>query len=195
MHRYAILLSFSLPLAAAAQTTRLPPAQQIALAVLPLPKEFRGDATVLGYDASHKLVPLRQGKGAMVCLADDYQQKDFHVACYHRSLEAFMARGRALRASGVTAAAKIDSVRFADVTSGRITMPKQTGALWQMTGPRSGVDVKNASTSKAIMTEYTLYMPGATPETTGIPAVPTAGSPWLMFPGTPKAHVMFDMSM
>jgi hypothetical protein len=36
-----------------------------------------------------------------------------------------------------------------------------------------------------------VYIPFATPETTGIPAVPAPNQPWLMFPGTPKAHIMF----
>src|SRR5262249_35093331 len=79
-----------------------PDAQQIASAVLPLPKEFRESARVLGYHAgSSQLVPLREGTGAFTCLATDPKESDFHVACYHKSLEPFMARGRALRAQGV----------------------------------------------------------------------------------------------
>ena len=42
---------------------------------------------------------------------------------------------------------------------------------------------------------YVVYLPGATPESTGIPAQPAQGRPWLMFPGTPKAHIMFVPSM
>ena len=42
----AIILA--LPVAACAQKP-MPPAQQIALAVLPLPNAFRAGATVLGY--------------------------------------------------------------------------------------------------------------------------------------------------
>ena len=38
-------------------------------------------------------------------------------------------------------------------------------------------------------TRWTVYTPNATPETTGITAVPNAG-PWLMFPGTPGSHIM-----
>jgi hypothetical protein len=42
---------------------------------------------------------------------------------------------------------------------------------------------------------YVVYIPGATPESTGLPATPGPNSPWLMFPGTPKAHIMFIPSM
>ena len=80
----------------------LPAEQQIASAVLAVPAEFRADARVLGYRAgAPQLVTLREGKGPFTCIASDPAAKEFHVACYHQSLEPFMARGRALRASGV----------------------------------------------------------------------------------------------
>ena len=56
---------------------------------------------MLGYGADGQLRPLRTGAGSMICLAPNPAQKEFHVACYHRSLEPFMARGRALRAGGL----------------------------------------------------------------------------------------------
>src|SRR4051794_336970 len=98
--RLAVLLV--LPLIARAQAPSVPAAAvQIASAVLPLPAEFRGDATVLGYkEGATALTTLREGKGAFTCLASDPAGKQFHVACYHKSMEPFMARGRALRASG-----------------------------------------------------------------------------------------------
>src|SRR5690349_24727504 len=116
-----ILLSAS-PLAAQARLTE---ARQVASAVLPLPAEFREQARVLGYRAgSAGLVVLREGKGPFTCLASDPAATRFHVACYHESLEPFMARGRALRAAGTTGA-RVDSVRFAEVRSGRLVMPHQ----------------------------------------------------------------------
>src|SRR5512143_2193233 len=69
--------------------TIAPAAQQIAAAVLAAPADMRASATVLGYDESGKLVPLRKGTGALVCLATDPKNEQFHVACYHRSLEPF----------------------------------------------------------------------------------------------------------
>ena len=40
-----------------------------------------------------------------------------------------------------------------------------------------------------------MYMPGATAESTGLTAVPSKDGPWIMFPGTPKAHMMLQGSM
>jgi hypothetical protein len=115
-------LALALPVVAAAQTpalaTPLPEGQQVASAILPLPAEFRADARVLGYrPGSKELVTLREGTGAFICLASNPALTQFHVACYHRSLEPFMARGRALRASGVKGD-QVDSARFAEIRTG-----------------------------------------------------------------------------
>jgi hypothetical protein len=40
-----------------------------------------------------------------------------------------------------------------------------------------------------------IYMPGATTASTGISAQPRRDGPWLMSPGTPKAHVMMVGTM
>jgi hypothetical protein len=174
----------ALPAVAAAQP---PAAQQIAAAVLPLPTEFRASATVLGYGADGTLGTLRGGAGPYVCLAADPKRADFHVACYHRSLEPFMARGRALRAQGITGE-RVDSARFAEAKAGTLRMPTQAAALYSLTGGSFDPATNTAAGARPL---YVVYMPGATPESTGIPAQPAQGTPWLMFPGTPKAHIMF----
>src|SRR5207253_1233047 len=88
-------------------------AYQIAAAVTPLPEEMRAGAAVLGYTAIGKpLVTLREGKNDMICLAPDPAATAFHAACYHKAMEPFMARGRSLRATGVTGG-QVDTVRFA----------------------------------------------------------------------------------
>ncbi|HEX3926915.1 MAG TPA: hypothetical protein VHW65_02870 [Gemmatimonadales bacterium] len=188
-----LMLGCCAPALLAAQGKILPPAEQIALAVLPLPMEFRASAAVLGYNAAGKLVTLRAGTGPMVCLGDDPKQPNFHVACYHRSMEPFMARGRDLRAHG-TKDPQVDTVRYAEVKSGKIPMPKEA-ALWSLTGPRTSVDVKNARVGKDVAALYEVYLPGATAASTGLPSSPQPAGPWLMDPGTPKAHIMFTMSM
>ena len=44
-----------------------------------------------------------------------------------------------------------------------------------------------------LYTRYVVYIPYATPETTGIPLVPlTPGGPWMMDPGTHRAHIMIN---
>ena len=170
------------------------PAQQIAAAVLALPEEFRGDARVLGYQTGRReLVALREGKGPFTCLASEPGAQRFHVACYHQSLEPFMARGRALRASGVTGD-QVDTVRFAEVRTRKLVMPTHAAALYSLFG---GPDAYDAATNtvRDARSLYVIYMPGATAASTGLSTRPAEGTPWLMFPGTPKAHIMFQPRM
>ena len=174
---------------ASAQTVKLPTAeQQVAAAVQPLPESLRAGATVLGYRTAGRLETLRQGVNGMICLADDPSDDRFHVACYAESMDPFMARGRALRAEGVSAA-QIDTVRFREVREGRLPVPK-AAALWSLSGPATSWDPATGVVSGA-RPLYVIYLPFATEASTGIPATPAQGTPWLMHPGTPKAHVMF----
>ncbi len=175
--------------AAAAQTASLPTAeQQVAAAVQPLPESLRAGATVLGYRTAGRLETLRQGTNGMICLADDPADDRFHVACYAASMDPFMARGRALRAEGVSAT-QIDSVRFREVREGKLRVPN-VAALWSLSGPATSWDPATGVVSGA-RPLYVIYIPFATEASTGIPATPSQGTPWLMHPGTPKAHVMF----
>ncbi len=177
---------------ASAQGTVPPAEQQVAAAVLALPAELRDGATVMGYREAGKLVVLREGKNGMHCLALYVTRPDFHVACYHKGLEPFMARGRQLRAEGVTGA-KVDSVRFAEIASGKLKMPAH-GSLYTITGTKESFDAATNKVSGA-GTLMVLYIPGATPESIGVTAQPHTDGPWLMFPGTPKAHVMIAGKM
>lgn len=172
-----------------AQTlTYAPVGRQIAAAVTPLPALLRGSATVLGYDAAGKLVTLRKGSGDMICLSDDPAQTQFHVACYHKSLEQFMARGRELRALKKSHTA-IDSARLADVKAGRIAMPSKPAALYQYFAPRDSVNAATGAVNGASYL-YVVYIPYMTPETSGLTANPLAGGPWIMYPGKPWSHIM-----
>jgi hypothetical protein len=42
---------------------------------------------------------------------------------------------------------------------------------------------------------YVVYIPYATGKTTGLTEKGSATAPWIMFPGTPKAHMMFTPTM
>src|SRR5688500_3640963 len=104
----------------------LPAAQQIAPAVLPLPADLRANATVLGYAPDGRFVTLRDGAGPMTCLATNPTMPQFHVACYHKSLEPFMARGRELRSQDKNITReRVDSVRFLEARSGKLKLPKE----------------------------------------------------------------------
>jgi hypothetical protein len=162
--------------------------EQIVQAVLPLPADMRDGATVLGYSVDGKFTPLRKGSGAMTCLANNPQLNRFHVACYHNSLEPFMARGRELRTQGVTGDA-VDSVRFKEAKEGKLKLPKEPALLYSLTGAKDAFDAAT-KTAKA-RSLFVVYIPYATSESTGLSAKPLEGAPWVMYPGTPKAHIMF----
>ncbi len=189
------LIASTAPAQAPASTTppahaSLSAAAQIAAAVQPLPKEMRDGATVLGYTESG-LVSLRAGTNDMICLGPDPKRASFHTACYQNGMEPFMKRGRELRASGVTGD-QVDSVRFREVRQKKLAMPNRAMSLYSLTGgtvdPTSG-EVKGARPL------FVVYVPFATMQSTGLSTQPIKDGPWLMFPGTPKAHIMFQPSM
>ncbi|WP_396223603.1 hypothetical protein [Gemmatimonas sp.] len=168
-----------------------PAAEQIAAATLALPKEMRDGAGVMGYRTAGKLELLRPVTNGMLCLADDPAEEQFHVSCYADTMEPFMARGRALRAQGVKGA-QVDTVRFAEVKGGKIKMPTAPAALYQIFA--QSYDAATG-TVKGGRTLFVVYVPFATAATTGLSTVPSDSKPWLMLPGTPKAHIMFSASM
>ena len=171
--------------------TVAPASTQIAAAVTPLPDELKADAAVLGYVTPGKLVRLRDGKNDMICLAPEPGAKAFHSACYHKAMEPFMARGRSLRAGGVKGA-QVDTVRFAEVKSGRLKVPAQPSMLYQIFGGTFDEGTGKVTGGSWL---YITYMPYATTASTGLTSKPSDKSPWLMFPGTPKAHIMFSAGM
>lgn len=200
--RTAAALALAIPLALApvvapaqaSAAAKLPPAaEQIAAAVLALPKEMQANAGVMGYRTPGKLETLRPAKNDMLCLADDPADEQFHVSCYHMSMEPFMSRGRSLREAGTTGA-QVDTARFAEVRAGKLKMPTAPASLYQIFGPKDAFDPKTGtvSNSRALIV---VYIPFATEATTGLSSTPSNTKPWLMLPGTPKAHIMFSASM
>lgn len=178
------------PLGAQGAAPIPPKEEQVAAAVLPLPEDMRAGARVLGYDASGKFVTLREGKG-MVCLAQYPREPRFHVSCYAESMEPFMARGRELRAGG-TPEVQVDTVRYADVKSGKLKMPTAPAALYQIFGKAYDPRTQVVTEGRRL---YVVYVPFATGASTGLPERPHGNDPWLMQAGTPKAHIMFTTSM
>ncbi|MBI2795327.1 MAG: hypothetical protein HYX65_01305 [Gemmatimonadetes bacterium] len=170
-----------------------PAAEQVAGAVLSLPEAMRAGARVLGYGTDGKLVQLRPGTNDMTCLADEPGDDRFHAACYANSMEPFMARGRELRLQGVKGD-QVDTVRFKEVKEGKLKLPTQAAALYQLFAKSSQWD---AATGKLTGAQrlYVVYVPYATTQTTGLSTQPQKDGPWLMLPGTPKAHIMFQPSM
>jgi hypothetical protein len=161
---------------------------QIAGAVLAAPAELRDGAAVLGYDAQGGRVWVRQGTNEMVCLATDPTKTAFNVACYHKDLEPFMARGRELLAQNVTGA-KRSEIRFKEIEDGKLAMPKEPRTLYVLTG--ASFDAASGKVADPYL-RWVIYTPFATPQSTGLSTKASEGAPWLMAPGTAGAHIMIN---
>ena len=157
-------------------------------AVSAAPENMRNDATVIGYSNYHRMTVLRQGTGEMVCLADDPSAASWHVACYHKDLEPFMAMGRDLEAQGKTSQ-EIKDARRAAIKAGTLKMPDGPRALYNLYAPAESIDVKTGI-AKSPEGLQVVYIPYATEETTGLPTKPEKGTPWIMGAGEPWAHIM-----
>lgn len=160
---------------------------QIRTAVLACPEEFREQSTVLGYQESGLLGVLRLGTNHMICLADDPKTDGFSVSSYHSDLEPFMKRGRELKEEGFDFKTIFDT-RESEATSGSLKMPSRA-TLYVLDG---NINEQTKEIENAYL-RYVIYIPFATPESTGLPTKPsTLGEPWIMDPGTHRAHIMIS---
>lgn len=163
--------------------------EQINAAVQAAPEEERAGATVLGYTSAGELVTLREGTNMLICLADDPDRQGFSAACYHKDLEPFMARGRELRAEGKSAG-EVFEIREEEAKSGKLKMPDQPTTLHLLEGAKGQYDPATGQVTDAYY-RYVVYIPWATAESTGLPTKPIVpGAPWIMDPGTHRAHIM-----
>lgn len=160
--------------------------QQVAEAVLAAPADMREDATVYGYRGDDTMLSvIREGTGDMMCHADNPAQEGITVACWHKSLEPYMARGRELTAQGITGRARVQQ-RLEEANAGQIPMPERA-AEYILDAPDGSFDGEAFTDARVRMV---IYVKGATPETLGIPAQPSRSGPWIMYPGTAAAHIM-----
>jgi len=167
----------------------VPSAQiQIAGAVLAAPAELRDGAMVLGFDGHGGRVRLREGTNEMICLASDPAKTTFESDCYHKDLEPFMARGRELLAQNVTGA-KRNEIRNKEVEEGKLPMPREPRTLYVLTG--SNFDAATGKVENSYL-RWVIYVPFATPQTTGLSTKASEGGPWLMSAGTAAAHIMIN---
>ncbi len=161
---------------------------QIASAVQAAPPALRDGATVLGWTPEGRSVVLREGTNHMICISDNPTDDAWSVACYPRTIEPYMARGRQLRAQGMTDPQEVLRRRWREAEEGSLPMPDQPATVYILHG--RGFDAATGQVVEPFL-RWAIYTPWATPEATGLPTQPTGpGAPWLMFPGTPGAHIM-----
>lgn len=163
----------------------------ISLALKAAPEELRDGAWVYQNGNQAQLVVLRKGTNDLYCIADDPKQAGLSVSCYHRGLESFMARGRELKQQGKSFQ-EIFDIREKEVKEGKLKMPSQASTLYVFTSKDGEYNPATGEVQKGYL-RYVVYIPFATAESTGLPLAPSApGMPWIMDPGTHRAHIMIN---
>lgn len=187
MKAIAALLTILISLPAVAQNNQ----SVIKLALMAAPDELKEGASVYKVSPKGELVVIRQGTNDLVCLADDTEQKGLNVSCYQKELEPFMARGRMLKLEGKSFQ-EIFDIREKEAKEGKLKMPSQPSALYVYTAQDGQFNASTGDVTKGYL-RYVIYIPYATAETTGLPLTPSApGMPWIMDPGTHRAHIMIN---
>lgn len=162
----------------------------IATALMAAPAASRAGCKVIGYNMAGEFVTLKEGNNEFIVLADDPKKNGFSAACYHKDLESFMARGRALKAEGKQYQ-EIFDIRAAEVKSGKLNIT--TGSTLHIYFGQSELYDPETSIVEEAQLRYVIYMPYATAASTGLPESPTASNhPWIMHPGTHRAHIMIS---
>jgi len=162
---------------------------QIKMALLAAPVEVRDGAHVYGFDNDGKMVTLREGTNEFIVRSDDPNQAGFEVVCYGRDAEEFMARGRDLKAKG-KGRADILNMREEEAEAGTLKMPNYGSVLHIYHGTEALYNPETEEIEGASY-RYVIYTPKATQASTGLSLRPNGpGHPWLMFPGTHRAHIM-----
>lgn len=174
-----------------AQTEVPSPDIQIKTALLAAPPEKRDSCAVYGYSADKQLVLLRKGMNELICLADDPGQPGFSVACYHKDLEPFMQRGRELKKQGMKDE-QIFETREKEVKAGTLQMPKHPSTMYVYSAKDTDYDRATGEVKNGYL-RYVIYIAYATAASTGLPEKPSEkGMPWIMNPGTHRAHIMIN---
>ncbi len=100
-----------------------------------------------------------------------------------------MARGRALLAEGKTEMEKRE-IRQKEAESGELILPDVPSMTYILSGKEENYN-RATGELKDGKFRYVIYTPYATTESTGLPDKPEVpGMPWLMDPGTHRAHIM-----
>jgi len=152
-------------------------AKMIEGALLAVPQPMRDGATVV-LDAPHasRLV-LRQGSNDIICRASTVKT-GFNAYCYAKAFDPFWTRYEALGAEGKTNA-EIRDALGADARSGKLNL-----IVGATTYTMSGDSQESSLPLMAV------FLPNATEASTGLSDKRDHFRPWLMWAGTPFAHIM-----
>jgi len=184
--RNAIIL-FAAGLLVSIQANAQSQADIIAKAVSPLPEDLRADATVYTYDeATGDRITLKEGSNHVECRPTDAEGFTRCNPIYLRGRNDLSAK---LRAQGLEGDALSAAIQTAE-DEGRIA-PRRFGSL----------AYRRFDTPDRIQYLFVISLPNATPEQLGMPtgaqrnnSLAGKGTPWMMRPGTPGAHLMIPIN-
>jgi hypothetical protein len=146
-------------------------------ALLSAPATLRDGATIVLDAPGKKRVVLRQGTNDMICRANSLKN-GFNSICYPKVLDAFWTRNAVLTQEGKTDA-EIRDALAEDVRAGRLETPVGA-ATYEMVG----------GSQESSLPHMAVFLPNATAQSSGLPDKWDHFRPWLMWAGTPVAHVM-----
>lgn len=181
------LILFTAGLLFSTQAAAQSQAQIIAKAVSPLPEDLRAEATVYTYDESTgERITLKEGSNHVECRPTDAEGFTRCNPIYLRGRNDLTAK---LRAQGLEGDALNAALQQAE-DEGRIA-PRRFGSL----------SYRRFDTPDRIQYLFVISLPNATPEELGMPTGPQRnnalagrGTPWMMRPGTPGAHLMIPIN-
>lgn len=163
-----------------AQSAPVSRAAKIANALTAAPEEIARNATVKDWPATEGagFVLLREGTNGWVCLPDDAATRGNDPMCmdetFHAALSAFIV-GQAPKVTRVGFAYMLTSDAEGSNMSPMDRSPTATNH-WHHAGPHIMLLYPDAKLLE------------------GLPTTPTAYGPYVMFPGTPVAHVMLPVA-
>lgn len=159
---------------------------EVTQATLPLPEDLRAGATVYKYDATGARQVLRKGTNQVECMP---RGADGFTWCYSTQTSARRDHAAKLRAQKMDE--KAIQVAMAEATK-KGEIPEQPFGVmtYRLYGKRDRIQLL-----------WVLSVPNATPESIGVTtasaredALELRGTPWLMLPGTPGAHIMIPIN-
>lgn len=179
MKRLGLLV---LGIAAASTVHAQSNAELIEGALAAAPVRARAAAAVIQWNADFTYETLKEGTNRLVCYhrSDEARRQPFAVQCTSVGNLERVAQSRRFRAeAGRDAAAERALVDEAEANGARV--PPEFGSVFiSMNGPDQA----------GARTHTTIAVPGATPDSLGLPDNPGQGGAWLMAAGTTTAHIM-----
>jgi hypothetical protein len=150
----------------------------VGKAVLAAPANQREGATVVKWNSDYTYETLRKGTSRLVCYDRSGQpgQQPFSIECTSIANLDRVAQNLRFEAMGDKKQAMLDAAE----KDGTRVKPEYGSVWYNLSGP----DRERART------HMTVAVPGATPQSTGLPDNPKQGGVWIMNAGTTTAHLM-----